>query len=84
MMHFSSLLCMVFASFTTTLHLSLKLNSLVIPPGGGLQQLLLQEMHCAIGGHLGTRKTTHDLLLYVWWPGLSRDVSAFVRGCTFC
>ena len=31
MVHFSSVLCMVFASFTTTLHLGLKLSSLIFP-----------------------------------------------------
>ena len=41
-------------------------------------------MHCAVGGHLGSRKTTHALLSCIWWPGLSRDVSTFVRGCTIC
>ena len=30
-MHFSSVLCMVFASFTTTLHISLKLSSSLFP-----------------------------------------------------
>ena len=35
---------------------------LVIPPGGGLRQLLLLEMHCALGGHLGARKTSQSLL----------------------
>ena len=33
MMHFSSVLCMVFASFTTTPHLSLKLSSSLFPLG---------------------------------------------------
>ena len=29
-------------------------------------------------------RLAHALLSHVWWPGLSRDVSAFVRGCTIC
>ena len=38
------------------------LKLLVIPPGGGLRYLLLQEMHCALGGHLGIRKISSSLL----------------------
>ena len=33
MMHFLSILCMVFTSFTTTLHLNLKWSSLLFPLG---------------------------------------------------
>ena len=47
-------------------------------------QLLLREIHCAVGGHLGSRETTHALLLHVWWHGFSQDVSAFVRGFAIC
>ena len=57
---------------------------LVIPPGGGLRQLLLLEMHCALGGHLCAHKTSQSLLQCVWWPGLSCDVATFVRGCGIC
>ena len=31
-----------------------------------------------------SEKTTHALLSCIWWPSLSRDVSAFVQGCTIC
>ena len=40
-------------------------------------------MHCTLGGYLGIRKTLSSLLCHVWWLGLLREVSAFVRGYRF-
>ena len=57
---------------------------LVIPPGGGLHQLLLQEMHYALGWHLGIHKALSSLLSHVWWLCLSHEASAFVHGCQVC
>ena len=52
----------------------------MIPPGGGLHWILLQEMHCTLGGHLGIHKTLSSLLCCIWWLGLSNKATAFVHG----
>ena len=84
MVYFVSILCMVFTFFTTTLPLSLKLSSSLFP-----LEVACGSCYCrrcivllVVTLVLGRRP-----MLYcpcVWWPGLSRDVSAFVQGCTIC
>ena len=54
----------------------------VVPWSGGLQKLLLQELHNAsYAAHLGVRKTTSALIERVWWPNLAVDAKKFVAGC---
>ena len=56
-----------------------------MPQGGGLRQLLLEELHCsALGGHLGARKLCAALFERVWWPRLRATVATFVAGCHVC
>ena len=35
-------------------------------------------------GHLGSAQTAEEVLRRFWWPGLRRDVRAYVEGCLVC
>ena len=60
----------------------MNLYQLVIPPSGGLQQLLLQELHkTSYAAHFLVCKTISALIEWVWWPNLAVDVKRFVAGC---
>ena len=37
-----------------------------------------------LGGHLGIRKTTYNILQYFYWPGICRDVSTYCKQCHVC
>ena len=57
----------------------------MIPWSGGLQQLLLQELHnSSYSADLGVRKTTSALLEQVWWPNLAIDIKYFVAEGQVC
>ena len=48
---------------------------LYIPAGGGLRQLLIEELHnSSYAAHLGARKTVAALKQRVFWPHMHRDV----------
>ena len=66
MMLFLSLLCMVFASFTTTLHLSLKLSSSLVPLG-----VVCSSCYCRryIVPLVGTLVLRRPLVLYCHMSG---------------
>ncbi|XP_063971781.1 uncharacterized protein LOC135159725 [Lytechinus pictus] len=47
-----------------------------------------QVMHMAhenlLGGHQGAKKTTEKILTNFFWPGISSDVTRYVRSCDVC
>jgi hypothetical protein len=56
-----------------------------IPAAPGLRIKVLQEHHeTPITGHLGRDKTLESVQRSYFWPGLDRDVRAFVRLCDPC
>jgi hypothetical protein len=56
-----------------------------IPAAPGLRIKVLQEHHkTPITGHLGRDKTLERVQRSYFWPGLDRDVRAFVRLCDPC
>ncbi len=57
-------------------------SQLVVPPGGGLRQLLIEDVHAA--GHLGVARMTALLYSRVYWPSLRADISKYVRQCEVC
>ena len=57
-------------------------KQLVIPPEGGLRQLLMDNVHSP--NHFGVKHTLALLQSHVFWPCMGNDVAAFVRGCEFC
>ena len=57
-------------------------QQLVIPPEGGLRQLLMEEAHAA--GHFGSAKLYNLLCARVFWPRMRQDVTNFVKTCAIC
>ena len=57
---------------------------LVILPSCKLYQLLLKEMHCTLGGHLGAHKTSFSLLHYAQWLDFLHDIFAFICRYHIC
>jgi len=56
-----------------------------VPDDVGCRNDLLHEVHDSpTGGHLGQRKTLARLQSLCFWPGMSRDVDDYVRGCVRC
>lgn len=49
-----------------------------------LRNSVLQTAHDNLAGHAGVRKTYDRVLRYFFWPGVKRDVSAYVRTCDTC
>lgn len=35
-------------------------------------------------GHLGVRKTCEQVLRYLFWPKLRKDISAYIKSCHTC
>ena len=60
-------------------------DQLYVPNVPLLRTTRLQEAHdIPISGHLGSEKTFSVLQRNWWWPGMDRDVRAFVRSCDTC
>ena len=56
-----------------------------VPDDVGCRNDLLHEVHDSpTGGHLGQRKTLAKLQSLCFWPGMSKDVEDYVRGCVRC
>ena len=46
---------------------------------------MLYWFHASMyGGHLGVGRTQRRVGKFVWWPGLSKDVQAYVGSCWLC
>ena len=54
-------------------------NRIVIPKS--LQRMTLQKIH---QGHQGISKCYERVLTAVWWPGVFKELEAFVRTCPQC
>lgn len=60
-------------------------KQVVVPKAGNVRALLLGESHDPpYRGHMGVAKTCEAVLREFWWPGLTRDVSAYVLACPTC
>jgi len=58
---------------------------LCVPKDRHVRGLLLHTVHSAhTGAHPGRRNTVRHLGRRFFWPGLSQDVTSFVRSCTTC
>ena len=51
----------------------------VVPTPG--RKAVLTELH---EGHPGIARMKGLARMYVWWPGISKDIEETVRGCTEC
>ena len=47
-----------------------------------LREELIRDIHS--NGHLGRGKTLEQLTRYYFWPGMTRDVVSYIRGCKAC
>jgi hypothetical protein len=54
-------------------------NRIIIPESLGRQMLTL-----AHEGHQGVVRTTSRLRSKVWWPGIDKEIEAFIRACHPC
>jgi transposase InsO family protein len=60
-------------------------KALVIPLHGHLRESILYMHHNAPwAGHLGWNRTVELIAKSYWWPGMSADVSDYVRSCNSC
>ena len=48
------------------------------------RSVVMARAHDDAVGHLGAAQTTDEVLRRFWWPGLRRDVRAYVEGCLVC
>jgi len=65
------------------LRYSLRTQKLFIPVVW--RESFLFWMHGSrFGSHCGVNRTIRRLARWVWWPGLSKDVREFVKGCLVC
>ena len=56
----------------------------MIPPRS-IQENIIRMAHTGMtGGHLGVRRTTHQLQLRAYWPGWQQDVRRYCRRCHQC
>ncbi|XP_011410334.1 PREDICTED: uncharacterized protein K02A2.6-like [Amphimedon queenslandica] len=54
-------------------------NRIVIPKG--LQDITLHKIH---QGHQGISKCYERVVTAVWWPGVIKDMEAFIKSCPQC
>ena len=60
-------------------------SRLVIPQTSKFISALIREFHTTpIGGHSGETKTYQRLAVELYWIGMRKDVTRFVRECTIC
>lgn len=60
-------------------------DALVIPDVPELRNECIAQVHDdPWAGHFGVTKTTKAAQQYYWWPGLARDVKAYVTTCASC
>ena len=54
-------------------------NSIVIPDD--LRNEVLEQLHT---GHQGLVKCKERARVSVWWPGITKDIEAYIRKCIIC
>ena len=61
-------------------------NKLVLPADSSdIILQVLREFHSSpIGGHSGFLRTHARIALYFFWPGMRKDIKAFIRSCLVC
>lgn len=60
-------------------------GKLYIPATSPLKYTLMEEFHSSLlGGHSGIAKTLGRLKDNVYWEGMHKDVTTFVRACLIC
>ena len=60
-------------------------GKIVVPNSGDLRHKLISDFHDSpYAGHVGINKTTRLVSRYYWWPGMSDDISTYVRECHSC
>jgi hypothetical protein len=60
-------------------------GKLFIPEASPLKKTLLEEFHSStIGGHSGIHRTFGRLQENVFWYGMRKDVTQFVKSCSVC
>jgi hypothetical protein len=60
-------------------------GKLFIPAQSSFKQVLLDEFHASpLGGHSGIHRTFGRLQENVFWHGMRKDVTEFVRACVVC
>src|SRR5262249_51418773 len=63
----------------------LRYNGRIYVPGDReIRTIILREVHEALGGHLGEKKTFHKVEESYYWETLRRDVKKFVQSCDIC
>jgi hypothetical protein len=60
-------------------------NRLYIPSDEAIKTKILQECHDSpLAGHLGTDKTTEQVKRRFYWPGMDKEIEAYVTSCDAC
>jgi hypothetical protein len=60
-------------------------GQIVIPDNEAIKLKLMQECHdLPSAGHLGKHKTLQTLQRLFTWPGITKDVAAYVKQCPTC
>jgi hypothetical protein len=58
---------------------------MVVPDEEDTQRDLLRTYHDSLtAGHLGVTRTLKALSGDYWWPGMTKFVWAYIKGCTKC
>ena len=53
-------------------------------PKNHCSQILIESHEAPAAGNLGTDKTYHRAAIQYYWPGMYKDIAAFVRECVAC
>ena len=57
----------------------------LVVPRNHRPQIIIESHEAPETGHLGTDKTYHRTAIqYYYWPGMYKDIAAFVRKCVAC
>jgi hypothetical protein len=88
---FQTLLSQVIADLTSYPHfkalegLLFFKRKLYIPSDSAFKSILLEEFHSStLGGHSGIHKTYGRLRENVYWDGMHKEVTEFVKACLVC
>ena len=55
-----------------------------IPNNDNLKRKITQLFHDEVMGHPGQWKTVELITREYWWPGITKFVKAYIKGCTVC